>query len=66
MSKITELNKLENIRAYYMERLDIWSCRLAQVGIYNSATTKMVLDRIRTIKSELKEIELDIMENIKR
>lgn len=58
---MTELNKLENIRAYYMERLDIWSCRLAQVGIYNSATTRMVLDRMSTIKSELREIELDIM-----
>lgn len=60
------LNKLENIRAYYISRLDIWASRLAQVGIYNCQTTKMILDRMRTIKSELKEIEFDIMENIKQ
>lgn len=63
---MTELNKLENIRAHYVSRLNIWSCRLAQVGVYNCQTTKMILDRMRTIKSELKEIELDIMENIKQ
>ena len=63
---LTELEKLENIRAYYISRLDIWASRLAQVGVFNCQTTKMVLDRMATIKSELKDIELDIMQSTKQ
>ena len=63
---MSELTKLKNIRDYYISRLDIWACRLTQVGIYNCQTTKMILDRMSTIKSEIKDIELDIMENIKQ
>ena len=63
---MSELTKLKSIRKYYIDRLDIWSCRLAQVGVYNCQTTKMILDRMATIKSEIKDIELDIMAEIKQ